>query len=670
MTRIISPLLCSNERLLDDIGISLPDPPTSSDVAEALRAIGMTVSASYDSGNAMSGDNLYKIIASASGYTDAEFLELGIGYLRGMTELSKADAELGICEALMTPIKSSGKLWAEQLYNGGGMSDIAFERLIDKLDVYKNAHLERMTSYTLPDSIKTGASFTFSRKTGAKTILPVNFCYNMPFHYEGGYLGTLPASDSRSKRAEFKAALNEMGCGALRFPGGTPTHQYFMEGEAYSQSLSENVRKFGGLYDALSDTNNYYIGINDFLDFCTEADIEPIFQVNTSFYVDPSDQRIHAITKNRFIADPTGEVNDDYYDRDRISEAASALGAQIDKLLAGGRSIKYWEIGNEEFSTLNYLGTSLSDANNPAEANYASISEAFIRVIKSKIPDAYIIVTGQFPTLESRYAQAGMTGMIDSMSTHYPFSNWTIPAAWDRDNLTKLAIENEVQFKTSAENYSGSIPQSVTETMTWRYQSWDSGAVQQTYAMALNTAHQWGEAIFETPWNVSVIHDLESRYFGALLYNKKFDTATRQFANASAVCATDDIPSDYAFTDEYHISPAGKAFGLLSEHIGATALKANAGMEYRAVSAFASEKDGKLILTVINKLNTQKDVTIRLSGISLPSQTVSGECMSSKTLAAMLPREYSMGSVTISPNGSSFQFRAAPYSINQFIINE
>ena len=290
--------------------------------------------------------------------------------------------------------------------------------------------------------------------------------------------------------------------------------------------------------------------------------------------------------------------------------------------------------------------------------------------IKNKIPNAYIMVTGQFPSLESRYTTAGIKNLINSMSTHYPFANWTIPAAADRDNLTKIALENEVDFVTSAANYNGTIPQCTTETMTWRHESWNSSAVQQTYAMALNTAHQWSEAVFETPWNVSVLHDLESRYFGVLLYGKKFDTATRHFAHSSEVIATDDIPDDYKFTDEYHVAPAGRAMDLLSTHIGGTILKANTSMAYRAVSAFASEKNGKLILTVINKLNTSKNVTINLSGISLPSQTVTGTCMSTKSLAAMLPREYSMGSVTISPNGSSFQFSAAPYSINQFIINE
>lgn len=663
--RIVNAQIIPNSQIIEGLGINIPDEPSADDIIYALRSIGIRTSTTGEA--SMSAETLYNIIAERAGYTYQEFLELGIASMIGIEKLTRDDVEVGICEALMTPVKSENKLLLELLYEEGDIPEASYVHIMDKLDIYKNAHMEE---YQLASGMSDSASFEFSRSQAPKEISATNFVYNMPFHYEGGYLGTLPKSEAASKQTEFAAALDKAGCAALRFPGGTCAHQYFVEGEEYAKKLNLDVRKWGGLYDVNRKASSYFIEFYDWLDFCTNNGIEPIFQVNTSFYVEPSNDKIYAITKNRYVAEASGSVNSDYYDRDRIDEAAAALGAQIDKLLASGRSIKYWEIGNEEFSTLNYLGTALSDAGNPAEENYAKISAAFIDVIKAKIPDAYIIVTGGFPTLEARYKTLGVYDLIDSVSSHYPFSNWTQPLAIDKDNLTELVTTNEVEFVESAVNYAGTIPQCTTETMTYRLQSWDSSGIQQTFAMALNTAHQWGEAVFETPWEISTLHDLESTYFGFVLYNKKFNPQTRYFVETDTELKTEDMPKDYSFKDEYLLNPSAKAIKLMSEHIGGKALVPKNRSEYRAISAFASEKDGKLMLTVVNKMNSEKTVDITLSGISLPAQTASATCIYSDTLAAMLPREYTTGNAQITAEGSSVSFTARPYSIYQFILCE
>ena len=188
--------------------------------------------------------------------------------------------------------------------------------------------------------------------------------------------------------------------------------------------------------------------------------------------------------------------------------------------------------------------------------------------------------------------------------------------------------------------------------------------------MALNTAHQWGEAVFETPWDVTTLHDLESSYFGAVLYNKKFNPETRYFVETGAEMKTEDITEDYRFEDDYMVSPSARAVALLSQHIGGTALKPSKDSSYRAVSAFASEKDGKVTLTVVNRMNTEKSVSVKLNGISLPSQTAEGQCLYSDNLSAMLPREYSQSDEQLTVVGDTVSFTARPYSIYQFILCE
>ena len=670
--KMSNPYLYENSLIMSELNIDLSQNPKTAEIKTALSKIGIDATVYGADDSYMSSEQLYQNIAAYAGYTNQEFLDLGIATLRGIAKLTKKDVEIGICEALMTPIKSSGKLIIRQVWEDQRITEETYNRIFDKLSVYKNANIGEFSA----GSMSTGTSFTLTKNAGGKQILPTNFAYNMPFHYQGGYLGTLPSYESGSKRDEFAEALSDIGCKALRFPGGTAAHQYFIEGESYVKKLNTDIRRFGGLYDVNDKNSNYYIDFYNFLDFCEQTGIEPIFEVNTSFYVDSNSDKVRAITKNRFVADENGNIRSDatsYYDRDRITEAATELGNRIDEMLAAGHTIKYWEIGNEEFSTLNYEGKSTLTTSDAATINYAAIVTAFVNVIKDRIPDAYIIVTGQkFPQeIEDIYSENGVLSKISATSTHYPFSNWTVPTANTRDDLTYLDVNNEVAFADFATNHTGyRLPLCTTETMTYRYELWNESAIQHTFAMALNTADQWGEAVFNTPWQITVLHDLESNYFGHLLYSSKFNPKNRYFVNYDADTVTDDIPEDYSFESSYFENPASRALGMMSAHTGGTVLTHNITAQNRLVSVFASEKDGRITVTVVNKTNSAKNVTLNFNGYSsFPSQSVTVKRMYSDTLAAMLQREYTEDSFEKSVSGSNITYSAHAYSVSQFVIN-
>lgn len=677
VSKLLNRALTENNDIARLIGITLPEGyADAEDMNEVFMALGL---ASDFEGAAVSGDEFYNALSQQLGYTKEEFMSLGTSSLYGIAKLTGRDVGIGIFEALMMSPAGSEKTLAELLHEQGKLPDLAYEHILDKTDVLAAAHIGE---YTIGDKAETSASFTFSLPNAPKIIESTNFAYNAPFHYAGIYYGTLPEENPLSKREEFKSALEGAGAKALRFPGGLPAHQYLIEGKEKTAELTKAVKaysgKFGGLYDANDSNNSYYVELFDFLDFCQEADIEPIFQVNTSFYTDKSDGKVHAICKNYYIAKSETDFLDSLYDYDRIDKAAAALGENIDSMLAAGYTIKYWEIGNEDFGTLNYLGTALTDESNPATQNYIRIATAFAKVIKQKIPNSIVIVTGdKFTNQTSYYIASGGYELMDYASAHYPFGYWTTPTANNKDNLTTLLSVNEQGFVSNAgaaaeTDYSGQkLVKCTTETSCVRFESWQTGVLQNTFAMALNDAHQWGEAVFETPWKISVLHDLESPYFGFVPYNMKFNPLTRAFTyqDKSLQTSESDIPEDYSFPDQYLVTPAARAIATLSEHVGAAALKPSETSEYKLISVFASQNEDNILITAVNKMNIDKNIDINFSGITLSEGMTEAKVLTSDNLGAILPREYSVKTQQLAVSaGNAVSFTARPYSIYQFTL--
>lgn len=644
--------LLGNRELAHLFGIDLPDGTISrQDAANALQKIGVE----SDGGTAepISGETFYSM------FTDPNrFLKSGIGMLWGKTELSGRDLGTGLLEALRIRAVPES------------LPEIGREHLEDKIDTLTAAHIGETTV----SSGMVNGTFSFTRLSKPKVLQPTNFCYNAPFHYAGIYYGVMPETEDGSKRQEFSRGLADAGAKSLRFPGGLACHQYFLEGEQKTAELYQKAKSGfgGGLYNTDDPNSRYYTDFYEFLDFCRKNEIEPIFQVNTSFYVDPDAGTIHAICPNVYAK------NTDLYDYDRYTEAAAALEKNIDQMLSRGYTVKYWELGNEDFYTLNVQKTALSDPDNTAEKNYAKLTEPMIRVIKEKIPDAVIIATGGFPSLDQLYREDGILEDVDYVSAHYPFAYWITPTAADKDNLTTLLEKNEMGFFKNAGHPAEYDPgesyqRCTTETSVWRFESWDAGVMQNTFAMALNTAHQWGELLFETPWKISTLHDLESPFFGFMLYGMKFNPQNRWFvyANTTLRTAEEDIPEDYQFLDQYHLTPAARAVKLLSNHCGGSVLKPDQSAEFCQVAVFCSERDSKITVTAVNKLSEKKEVELCFSNLTLPHQTVRAEVLKTKNLGAILDREYQREQTELSiSSGSSLRFTAEPYSIYQFILTE
>ena len=576
--------------------------------------------------------------------------KIGIGDMIYEPTFTNKDMCNAIYEAFTMNRKGSDKKLLEELHESGIISEHVWAGISDKED---KVSVITDGDYTLPEDTPRDSTFTFTNNEAEHEIVSSSFCYNAPFHYAGIYYGTLPKSDPRSKRDEFAAALKKAGGRSLRFPGGLPCHQYFMEGEEYAIQYDMAQKNGGrgdwlGLYNSEDYNNAWYVDFWDMLEFCREYDVDLLFQTNPGFFVDKNGKVRQAYpcfnvknTDNGLITNPN------LYDHNRIEEAIEAFDKNLDEIVRRGYEIKYWEIGNED-NFKSYSSLPLTDIENPLTRDFLQATEGYIRSIKKHFPDAWIIAPGGFPYEKmSKDAYA----MLDSTATHYPFGQWTIPPLAENASAARLARTNEQNFPRNGSKEQrnqliaeGKPIRDDTETMAWRFEGWDPNSLEHTFANALNTAHNWGELVFDSGFtNVNVMHDLESPWFGHIIYDVSMDPGNRYFTWNRGINYTvhkDDIPDLFKFKDAYYFNPSTRAFELLSRHIGGRVLTNAETNVARRLSGYASIKDNELTFTIVNRFAEPMPVQIQLPNLTVPAQTATAEVLQSDYLRAVLEQEY------------------------------
>jgi hypothetical protein len=182
----------------------------------------------------------------------------------------------------------------------------------------------------------------------------------------GLYYGTLPKTNPASRREEFKNLLMEKEIHALRFPGGTVAlWEYLTDND-------EAMQKVIGVVGIPEGDPKKYVNLWQFLDFCKEAGITPIFQVNTLLYSDGA--KVYQIMGEKPIHPKV------IVDHTKCTDAAQALTKLVKKIREGGYTLKHWEFGNEEYGGF------------PAK-DYSDIAIRYARAIRAADAEAMIWVT-------------------------------------------------------------------------------------------------------------------------------------------------------------------------------------------------------------------------------------------------------------------------------------
>jgi hypothetical protein len=350
-----------------------------------------------------------------------------------------------------------------------------------------------------------------------KRVKPFDLGVNLPFWFPGVYDGTLPDDAPGSQRKAYITALQQAGVGSVRFPGGTNSHFYLLEGPQFTRKL---VRMLAPHESNVNDDwpKGHDPAWPNVLETMRAAGIKIIYQLNTSFYVDDAGN-IRPICDSKFtrssgLADGLNHATD----------AAAALARLFERGVLHPGDVDYWEIGNEEFAKMTMQ-------------QYADIVTAFTRVLHQYDPLTPICYTGHW-AIEPLLEQSSVMGQLTGKTFHYPYSNWPKPdPAIATADYASFALV-DVGFTRSLDRFvsqqqQGQLPaslkRSITETGVYKYWTYDPFRMTCSFAHALAFASNWPELMSHPAMDLAVFHDLESPFFGMLMYHVQFSNVSRQW---------------------------------------------------------------------------------------------------------------------------------------------
>jgi hypothetical protein len=537
-----------------------------------------------------------------------------------------------------------------------GLFDCCGTVTIDRIIIRNTPSVKELLQQADPITVE------ISNKAIKPLLNPLLFSVNAEYFFEGTYVGTLPEKDKKNKREEYAKLLKQAGVRFLRFPGGMPAHYYFAEGKKYQRKLVTELLPKYKRYSRYP--RSFYIEFADIMEFCRDFNIEMLYQTNTHFYVN-SKGRIRAITNNKLAQKCPG-----LYDRDRVNEAAEALGRIIDSIPAGCK-IKYWEIGNEEFARMSV-------------DEYAAIVTAFTRVIKAKVPDAVIIATGNVWTVElcKKLKKSGVIDDIQYLALHYPWGDHWLPEKGKKEAnkdlnrfvMGELSWEINLNAHRKMLDKAGfkDIKLAGTETNVFKFHKWHPHSVINTPAQALLLAHNWIEAMKIKDLDVLTYHEIASTYFGMIYYNSYYNPARKMFSfiPKSMKQCPPGVPKKYFYKDKYVLLPSAKVFGMLSKHAGLPLLKTNILAPVKALQRncdiIVSDAKGKLLVTMVNRAGKSREV-----GLDFKDLKVSGKATFSglywKSLG-LKPGNDQKISGTLIIAADKLKLKLKPFSVTQLEV--
>ncbi len=498
----------------------------------------------------------------------------------------------------------------------------------------------------------------------AKEVRGRHFIAGINFFTKAAYDGMTGSAPNRKVFGDF---LKDMGIQVLRWPAGTSTHVYlpndFENVDVVVDDYIRTLRSAGygsGLWPGYykgGEHNSFYVKMGAYLAFCEEQDLGIYYQPNPCFYYDETEGEVRAITLNRYVLrqDANGDVqiNQDYYKGERITEAAQALDTLLGAWKASGYSIFYFELGNEDYGKFDLNFDGIFDSGEVD--TFARIIGAYIPIIRQHYPNALISVDISHwdswgSVLLTKLHELGVLDDIDYGGRHYGFAAWPYNSLESSDDA-QLFIDTDYKLAQSASSNqdlvdallvslgysSGSLKVGQSETTTWRLPNWNSVKLNATLSGGLQFAHNAGQAIFESKWQLFSYWDAVSPYFGLGVYdswrdirsyhqiNPTRDVSSREEFRSPLYSYVSEIPEEDKLPYECFIFSKGYINWAYSQCVtGKTyAFSVSPGSEDRDLIVFAAGADawgGVIWLYVINTSGQNKYININLAGASVDAE--------------------------------------------------
>jgi hypothetical protein len=482
----------------------------------------------------------------------------------------------------------------------------------------------------------------------ARPLTPLHFGVNGLFSSPGLFLGTLPASDPRSKTAAFAAALRQSGIHTLRMPGGDAAYCYLPDDRSLTMKLAQTT----GTADFRDDNpvSRDFVTLDNLALFTREHKLELIYQLPVLFHSDHGQS--HAAIRSAFSS------NAKNYDHDRIEAQADYAAAIAKRLRDLHAPVAAWELGNEEFAHCD-------------GADYAKVAAAIVRRVRQFDAATPIVAIGMgeqwLAQCIAELRQQDVLEQIASFNVHYPFGTWPGPATpGDRANLS-VFVQGDIQFtrwfdvatQQRIELGIPDAPMAVTETMVFKFDGpyWDSYRVIGTHAHALLYAWNWMTLLADPRCNMAVFHDLESPYFGMLRFDTAYDQQTGRFAWLATVGSEQTMQP---FPGQYLLSPTCGANRLLSELIGYRAGLALLQPEAPHLRVFWGTTDtaDRVMAVAVNRSSER-------TALIFPTLTIeSAQSLTADDLGSPLPNQYRVTPLETRPD-HPHRIDLPPWSLTQ-----
>ncbi len=359
------------------------------------------------------------------------------------------------------------------------------------------------------------------------------------------------------RRAELTRLLQDAGLGVLRLPGGTCASFYFWDSEARTREAAQIVGMANWSPHPINHMYNYWVSLDQCGEFCRDAGLRLIWQLNTATVYDAEGLHLLAVaTQGRDIL-PAARFNHG----DKLRAATDSVRRLARHIKTAGLPLPYFEMGNEEY------GYPVLDP-----LRYSQIVRAYIDALRQELPGCAVLVTlGDNQMVGDAKMRAWAETLLGDLKAHgyaEKIDYFTLHYAWRSVCEYAVGLLDKHGFTRSK--------LAVTEFTCGWPDYWDKTP---RYRHAVQVAEFVLDLLAVPRVDIACIHDLVSQNFGVFRYNQ------RPF----------EPPDDRSYDGRlgYVATPTAQAYAMMRPLSGATLLAASGRLT-------EARRDGRYLAVLTN----------------------------------------------------------------------